>query len=259
MAPLAIPRATRTDMCPGFVYLSLFSIVLHYGEATASCSLAKGKIRFTSRRRSQANVPITGHGAVNYLANSERLLGAENSPFYWGRQTYATIMLRLRMLDAESAPVPPPSFMPGFTYQLLGLKKNSPARASMVIINIVPFAHHSNGQSGCTLLEHSRSREGACLPDPGYEETTRHRLNVDTGSFSTHYAAFSSYYRSIHLAPRYQDGQVDTNGRGSIQRHMAACCLAWRIVRRAVTNAMDRCGHEGCSLRCGTTGDGLTD
>ena len=147
------------------------------------------------------DVPLWGQSGVRDLDQSA-LKDAERR---WASQGYATMMLRLRMLATTSAPVAPPSFMPKFTYQGVGFKRGHRLN-SMVVINAV-FGHHSNGQSGCSLVNQvfeeivvdDGRKHGVCLPAPESTDVTS-ALNVATGNFSTHYIQASAYHRLIRVA-----------------------------------------------------------
>ena len=147
------------------------------------------------------DVPLWGQSGVRDLEQSA-LTDAERR---WASQGYATMMLRLRMMATTSAPVAPPSFMPKFTYRGVGFKRGRILN-SMVVINAV-FGHHSNGQSGCSLVNHvfeeivadDGRKHGVCLPAPESTDVTS-ALNVATGNFSTHYIQASAYHRLIRVA-----------------------------------------------------------
>lgn len=158
------------------------------------------------------DVPLWGQGGVRALEED-----ADNEGQYrWSSQGYASIMLRLRMLATRSVPVAPPSFMPKFTYQGIGLKRTGSTR-SMYIVNAV-FGHHSNGQAGCPLVDQvvetvvldGRSRERCSrLEESVANDTT---LNIATGNFSTHYIRTGVYYRRIWNVGGLRAGWDDLKG-----------------------------------------------
>ena len=146
------------------------------------------------------DVALWGQAGVRALEGSA-VYGAARR---WSSQGYATMMLRLRMMAQTSSPVAPPSFMPKFTYQGIGLKRNRDS-GSMVVVNAV-FGHHSNGQSGCSLvgqvveavsLEDGRQEERCSPIEESIAKTAA--LNVETGNFSTHYIQASVYHRLIRF------------------------------------------------------------
>ena len=105
----------------------------------------------------------------------------------WAGQAYASAFVRLRMLtEKTSAPVAPPSFMPKFTYQLIGR-----GASNAVVVNFT-FAHHSNGQSGCPFENQIRFDDKKCEFPDGSDPHPE--INVDTGSFSTHYGRVGFHY-----------------------------------------------------------------
>jgi len=95
-----------------------------------------------------------------------------------------TPLIRLRMLEENSSPVIPPSFMPKLTLQSLYLKywdaETARLRYSAIGLNII-LGHYSNGQSGC-FFANQTGVDPNCAPSQG-----RLPLNEVSGSFSTNY------------------------------------------------------------------------
>ena len=162
------------------------------------------------------DVPIWGQRGLQTLA--DRVLRS-HSPFRrrWSHQGYATALLRLRMIDAPSAPVAPPSFMPKLTIQGIGFKRHSRSKASMILVNGVPYGHHSNGQAGCALQGQSGE---SCLPliDPP-QGNPNPPINVDTGSFSTNYIRAGLYYRQMYLSEE-DTVRTELTAGGAVERHV---------------------------------------
>ena len=129
------------------------------------------------------DVPIWGQNGVRRAARAaERNAGTQ-----WAPQVYATMMLRLRMLHGQSKPVPPPSFMPKGTLQLLVFHAVAPgeSHASTTAIDLT-FGHHSNGQTGCPFLDQALDGAGDCVPLSS-DVIPVAEINSKSGNFSTHY------------------------------------------------------------------------
>ena len=166
------------------------------------------------------DVPLWGQEGVDMLSTTATVGGRR----VWSSQAYATMMVRLRMMNTTSAPVAPPSFMPKFTYQGVGLLRKRNNRSSMVVVNAV-FGHHSNGQSGCSLEDQpvedivtgGKKRGTRCLPVPENVAATI-PLNVATGNFSTHYVQAGVYHRVLRTATGQGRSREFVYG-GSIEQH----------------------------------------
>ena len=94
----------------------------------------------------------------------------------WRVNVYGGTLLRLRMSKRRSSPVSTPSFEPKATMQFIRLWKTSNSSASAWILNVVPWAHHSNGQEGCALMRQTRmllkgGDLGDCVPDEDFDPT----------------------------------------------------------------------------------------
>lgn len=91
--------------------------------------------------------------------------------------------IRLRMLNEQSSPVIPPSFMPKLTLQFLHLRdisgKSESRKAIAAGLHFI-VGHHSNGQSGC-FFANQTGTDPLCTPE-GHPP-----LNEESGSFSTNY------------------------------------------------------------------------
>ena len=116
----------------------------------------------------------------------------------WGMNVYGSALMRLRMTHDRSSPVRTPSFEPKATAQFIRRKVSHSTRSEL-IINIVPWGHHSNGQEGCSLLHHNREPAldggdglGKCRPDEGVD-TNNSGANLKDGSFSTNYSRVGLY------------------------------------------------------------------
>ncbi|MCY3791811.1 MAG: hypothetical protein OXH63_23790 [Gemmatimonadetes bacterium] len=164
--------------------------------------------------QASGDLPLWGLDKVRRLASNETRLADRTR--HWATQGYATVTTRIRMLSADSAPVPPPSFMPRFTIQRIGFRQKSAKAADMLILNFVPFAHHSNGQTGCPL----EVQEGDdCKPQVSANHAI-YAINTEDGNFSTHYVEIGACHRSIGL--RADDGQITTEVTygGALEQHI---------------------------------------
>ena len=146
------------------------------------------------------DVNLGGQNGVRALASAlER--GHRNTGLHWTWQSYATMMVRLRMMNARSRPILPPSFMPKVNVQFIGFKKNLANRdASMHVAHFV-VGHHSNGQSGCAFLGQSRDAADECVyayPRASTAGSQGH-VNFGSGNFSTHYLGGRWHYRRTAL------------------------------------------------------------
>jgi hypothetical protein len=108
-----------------------------------------------------------------------------------------TPLIRLRMLNEQSSPVIPPSFMPKMTLQFLHerrLKEEGEFhRAIQVGLHLI-LGHHSNGQSGC-LFGNQTGKDPDCTPAAGQLP-----INEASGSFSTNYFRTELHARYIFKA-----------------------------------------------------------
>ena len=141
------------------------------------------------------DVPLWGQENVRRLAGNV----ASDDKYHWKRQAYASMLLRLRMHGGDSYPIPPPSFMPKFTYQFMGFRKEKPKTegrpgASMRVYSLA-YGHHSNGQRGC----HFMVEDMASCPLSADSTTKDLKLNVTDGNFSTHYFQAEVQHRIISL------------------------------------------------------------
>ena len=127
--------------------------------------------------------------------------GGRDGGFHWTWQSYATMMLKLRMMRSRSRPVLPPSFMPKGTFQVIGLRKEAAhkRRATMHVLNLVG-GHHSNGQTGCTFSDQYREPTGGCISVREEESRDGRYVNFANGNFSTHYFQASWYIRRMALS-----------------------------------------------------------
>lgn len=109
-----------------------------------------------------------------------------------------TPLIRLRMLNEDSSPVIPPSFMPKLTLQFLHLRplkfEGEIRRAIAAGLNLI-VGHHSNGQSGC-FFTNQTGRDPACAPEGVLP------LNETSGSFSTNYVRTELHGRYVFAADR---------------------------------------------------------
>ena len=121
-------------------------------------------------------------------------------PWGWSAEVYGTALFRVRMLREPGSPIPPPSFMPKVTARVVAAKRLAPAEAQsgtaqVFLFHVVPYAHHSNGQSGCPLVGQERLDNDECttLPNAGAAAS----INAETGDFSTNYIQLGLYSKTI--------------------------------------------------------------
>ena len=183
-APLAMAGQDCTESDISFMPLRDFNrFLVHYSS--------------DGDRLKQLEAQIAGDLALWGQGDVAKLACRSPTEWSWTNHAYASFLLHLRMLYSEdSAPVPPPSFMPKFTFQRIGL---SGSGRSMVITNLT-FAHHSNGQAGCPLeAVEDQQQSGADVcpqPEPSAPELD---INVSTGNFSTHYGRAGLYYQWTNM------------------------------------------------------------
>lgn len=107
--------------------------------------------------------------------------------------------IRLRMLNEQSSPVIPPSFMPKLTLQFLHLRElggeGDRHKAMAAGLHFI-LGHHSNGQSGC-FFANQTGTDPDCTPE-GHPP-----LNEESGSFSTNYFRTELHGRFVFNADRY--------------------------------------------------------
>ena len=115
--------------------------------------------------------------------------------------------------------------MPKWTMQFIGFKRPSTSNASMIIVSIVPIAHHSNGQDGCTLRSEFRpaaSADKKCIENPSIDQPVNlmpPELKLITGSFSTNYYRAGLHYRRMSLSAD-ECVESETTLGGMIERHV---------------------------------------
>jgi len=114
-----------------------------------------------------------------------------------------SMLLQLRMLSGESAPVYAPSYEPRGNIQLFWLKrfgyKAKPSRALLFGVR-GSFGHHSNGQDYCLFTDKPYNKEedgildrntkdgkSACPAPKAMDADIAKKLNWKYGSFSIHY------------------------------------------------------------------------
>ncbi|HVO20227.1 MAG TPA: hypothetical protein VMU15_13275 [Anaeromyxobacter sp.] len=108
-----------------------------------------------------------------------------------------SFLIRLRMIQEQSKPVRPPSYMPTVRGQWFVLWRLGPGEVRELETELA-VTHHSNGQQGCSwAVGHDPTR---CLPAYGGPDTVNYR----SGDFSTTYGALGLHVARIALdAQRY--------------------------------------------------------
>ncbi len=124
------------------------------------------------------------HFAVGGNMQDSYDAAAQNRRSDWAVLPTITMMVNLRQLQADSAPVRTPSFMPRF--RLTAVRSAPPVAKQTTAQWVVDaaFGHYSNGQDGCTFQQQDRSN-GCTLSTPVRDEDLIEN-GVD-GSFSSHY------------------------------------------------------------------------
>ena len=174
------------------------------------------------------DVPIWGQDGVRHAALA--VAAERNNHTQWAAQVYFAMMIRLRMLHGPSNPVPPPSFVPKTTLQLLGFHSVGRARnrTSMTAIDLT-FGHHSNGQTDCPFLEQAADDDDNCIPLFA-DDISGAEINRVSGNFSTHYFQSRVHHqlrgRSIPWQAIFGGGfehhlTTENGSRGSLRRDLA--------------------------------------
>lgn len=120
-----------------------------------------------------------------------------------------TPMIRLRVLNRQSRPVRTPSFMPRpldiwsfhMKWRATASDSLSPGYVRMWAFGFTPWAHHSNGQEGCTFTG-SQREDGTCGPFP--ESPGPDDVNRVNGDFSTNFLRLGTFYKRITLDNDYE-------------------------------------------------------
>jgi hypothetical protein len=116
-----------------------------------------------------------------------------------GRETLLSAVftpnIRLRMLNTDSNPILPPSYLPKLTLQLVHLRllhgpdRDGAPRMLALGLNVIA-GHYSNGEDGC-FFANQEGKDPKCTP----EEEGVLPLNEVTGSFSTNLLRFELHGR----------------------------------------------------------------
>lgn len=204
----------------------------------------------------------------------------------WGWQASATPMVRLRMFNEVSNPVRTPSYMPKGTVQLMRLRNLTTSTdrdeeefnrgpIEMLLLDTIPFGHHSNGQNGCLFTTQFRDAEDECVnPVPALPEN----VNKEDGSFSTNYLQAMAYYGRMYLdSAGAPDGEYATRREwrvgagiqlnpqgfigGSIDEELSDIYGPTRFLFEAMTAQRDwwRCGRVEGSAKFQYIGDAAPD
>jgi hypothetical protein len=216
---------------------------------------------------------------------AQKVLG-ESKPAVWGWQASATPMVRLRMFNETSNPVRTPSYMPKGTVQFMRLRNLSRSNdrdeeefnrgpIETLLIDAIPFGHHSNGQNGCLFTTQFRDAEGECVnPVPVLPEN----VNKEDGSFSTNYLQVMAYYGRLSLdSTGAPDGEFATRREwrigagiqlnpqgyvgGSIDEELSDIYGPTRVLFEAAAAQRDvwRCGRAEGSFKLQFIGDAAPD
>jgi hypothetical protein len=131
-----------------------------------------------------------------------------------------SFLLHLRMVADHSAPVRPPSYIPGMHVQWFGLWKGS-SRTVHELETEVGLTHHSNGQQQCSFVDGevaqgNPSPKDECIDPRTVKEgdSLRHNVNYRSGDFSTSYGTIGMHYGFLtlggdrYMISRYSVGAV---------------------------------------------------
>ena len=118
------------------------------------------------------------------------------------------------MIDARSAPVRTPSYMPKGTFTQLFFRGEPIERGSRVGLWAaqVTVGHHSNGQDGCLFTTDTLVGD-QCVGTPDLQ-----RINHIDGSFSTNFVRFGGRYRREWL----HDVSTDAQKQAGIEEQIGA-------------------------------------
>jgi hypothetical protein len=121
--------------------------------------------------------------------------------------------VRLRMIEADSAPVRTPSYMPKGTFTVLRFRGES-ARRVGIWAGLLTVGHHSNGGDGCLFegetkvtVDSKTTCIAAASAAPGLT-TAPARINKIDGSFSTNFVRVGARYRRERLEQVSPDEQI---------------------------------------------------
>lgn len=125
--------------------------------------------------------------------------GAMASVWSWD----VSFLLKLRMVQDRSAPVRPPSYMPGMHLQWFGLWKTAGGAVQELEAEL-GLTHHSNGQQQCPFVppdQQDQASPDTCLSPGRSDGSLRHEVNYRSGDFSTSYGTVGMHYAFMRLDP----------------------------------------------------------
>lgn len=141
-----------------------------------------------------------------FLKNNWDVVEATSPPGHMANVVSVDVsfVLHLRMVQDHSAPVRPPSYMPGMHVQWFGLWKVDSQHVRELEAE-VGFTHHSNGQQGCTFTPDGKPADTGCLKAPAPGTPVKDQLNFRSGDFSTSFAQLGVHYAfmTLDLPDRY--------------------------------------------------------
>jgi hypothetical protein len=134
--------------------------------------------------------------------------------FKRGYSIVGTPRVRLRMIDARSAPVRTPSYMPKGTFTQLFFRGEPIERGSRVGLWAAQatVGHHSNGQDGCLFTTDTLVGD-RCVGPPDLQQ-----INHIDGTFSTNFVRFGGRYRREWL----HDVSTDAQKQAGIEEQIGA-------------------------------------
>lgn len=110
-----------------------------------------------------------------------------------------TMMVNLRQLHADSAPVRTPSYMPRFRVTVVRTAAVNPKETTGQWVFDGTFGHYSNGQEGCTFIQQDRTQDCAFTTPIADADLIENGID---GSFSSHYLEGAAARRWITWSDR---------------------------------------------------------
>lgn len=205
-AVLSTVLATTTTLCGSPLFAIDRSPDDARGRVGVTDELVYGILGYTSQglvlEAQLANrLPIfdSGSSSVDSVLHQTRGTG-------WRLAGSIVGAVRFRMLAShDSAPVRTPSYLPRLDLHahrtISRIADEHVHRVTTLVVNFVPFGHHSNGQSSCLFVTESRS----CLPDG--DDPRMAPINRSSGSFSTNF-----FRLGFFVASRDYTGHGDRMG-----------------------------------------------
>lgn len=112
----------------------------------------------------------------------------------WALLPTVSMLVNLRQVKADSAPVRTPSYMPRLRLTVARTARPRPLATTTQWVFDGTFGHYSNGQDGCPFEGQARDADRQCLfLAPSTDDELK--ANRADGSFSSHYLEWGAAYR----------------------------------------------------------------